>query len=244
MTLEQIILKLQRRGYELQKSNELIDNKTALFVSKKFEVNLKKEKVGCELEFELIFEESEIVGGIDIINLSQKLLNAKPLLENIEKCNIDDIKNEFISEFNNLSKENSRINYLKENNSIIASLEGYAENDGLGLNQTLLLISFMTEMNNRMQHIEKLIEKSLSFSNNNDNANESDKLLVIDDIVKLLGLAKQTIYSKTNKKELPHFKRGNRIYFKESEIMEYINGGKILSNEEIEKKAALKLKKK
>ena len=116
MTLEQIILKLQRRGYELQKSNELIDNKTALFVSKKFEVNLKKEKVGCELEFELIFEVSEIVGGIDIINLSQKLLNAKPLLENIEKCNIDDIKNEFISEFNNLSKENSRINYLKENN--------------------------------------------------------------------------------------------------------------------------------
>ena len=71
---------------------------------------------------------------------------------------------------------------------------------------------------------------------------ESDELLGVKAVSELLGLAINTIHKKAYRKELPHMKRGKFLYFKRSEIMEYLNRGKVLSNDELEELARKKLK--
>ncbi len=48
----------------------------------------------------------------------------------------------------------------------------------------------------------------------------------IDEAVKLLGIAKPTIYTKTSKGEIPHFKKGKKLYFRHSELMAWIEEGR------------------
>lgn len=44
--------------------------------------------------------------------------------------------------------------------------------------------------------------------------------------VQFLGLAKSTLYQKTSSREIPHFKRGRKLYFKRSELIKFIEKGK------------------
>lgn len=53
-----------------------------------------------------------------------------------------------------------------------------------------------------------------------------DKIYGIDDAVLFLGIAKPTIYAKTSKGEIPHFKRAGRLYFRESELIQWIEEGR------------------
>jgi excisionase family DNA binding protein len=52
-----------------------------------------------------------------------------------------------------------------------------------------------------------------------------------------LHLTIPTIYSKVSKGELPYMKRGKRLYFSITELMEYIKEGRKKSNAEIEQEA-------
>ena len=52
------------------------------------------------------------------------------------------------------------------------------------------------------------------------------EILTIEQTSKLLNLAKPTIYTLTSKCKIPHFKKGKKLYFKRSELMEWIEGGK------------------
>lgn len=44
--------------------------------------------------------------------------------------------------------------------------------------------------------------------------------------VKVLDLAKPTIYALVSKGQLPHSKRGNRLYFNRTELLAWISEGK------------------
>ena len=92
----------------------------------------------------------------------------------------------------------------------------------------------MKKLDKRLNLIEKAMLSNTSTLNKQDNIKFDDKVLSIDEVSKLLGLAKATIYSKASRKELPFIKRGKRLYFMEKEIIEYLKGGKILSNDEID----------
>ena len=48
---------------------------------------------------------------------------------------------------------------------------------------------------------------------------------------------KPTFYSKISKGEIPHYKRGKKVYFLKSEIDNWLKGGKCKSNAEIEAEA-------
>ncbi len=48
---------------------------------------------------------------------------------------------------------------------------------------------------------------------------------------------KPTWYSKISRNEVPHYKRGKKIYFLKSEIDEWLKEGKCKSNSELEKEA-------
>lgn len=46
-----------------------------------------------------------------------------------------------------------------------------------------------------------------------------------------------TLYEKTSKKLIPHFKKGNKLYFRLSELQQWIGQGKVKTHEEIECRA-------
>ncbi len=52
-----------------------------------------------------------------------------------------------------------------------------------------------------------------------------------------LKLKVTTIYEKTSRKEIPHFKKGNKLYFHLSELQEWIKQGKVKTRNEIEGEA-------
>lgn len=51
---------------------------------------------------------------------------------------------------------------------------------------------------------------------------------------KLLNLSLPSLYRKTHHREIPHCKRGNRLYFFQTELIKWVESGKILSQREVE----------
>jgi excisionase family DNA binding protein len=50
---------------------------------------------------------------------------------------------------------------------------------------------------------------------------------------KITGLAKATIYSKMSRREIPGYRRGNRLFFYRSELLQWIRTGKRTTKDEI-----------
>lgn len=55
---------------------------------------------------------------------------------------------------------------------------------------------------------------------------DSEKLMNVSDAAKFLNLSKQTIYTKVHLGEIPVMKRSKKLYFSESELLDYIKEGK------------------
>lgn len=66
---------------------------------------------------------------------------------------------------------------------------------------------------------------------------EPEKFLSIQEAAKLLNLSVPTLYSKVSKRELPVMKQGKRLYFSQSELLEYLKAGKKKTFAEIEAEA-------
>ena len=66
-----------------------------------------------------------------------------------------------------------------------------------------------------------------------NNSQGKKEILNINEASELLGLTVPTIYSKVSLKELPNFKKGNRLYFRRSELLEYIESGRKLTTYQI-----------
>ena len=65
-----------------------------------------------------------------------------------------------------------------------------------------------------------------------------DRLFTIQQAAEFLGLTVPTMYTKVSKSELPVMKRGKRLYFSRSELLDYLKTGRKKSNAEIEAEAA------
>ena len=55
---------------------------------------------------------------------------------------------------------------------------------------------------------------------------QPEQLLTIQQAAEFLSLTVPTLYSKTSKGELPFMKRGKRLYFSRTELLEYIKEGR------------------
>lgn len=85
-----------------------------------------------------------------------------------------------------------------------------------------------------------VIENLLRTSTKNDNLADKEKNTEIFNIyqaAEYVSLSKATIYSKTASREIPHFKKGKRLYFKKSELEVWMTGQRILTLSEIENQA-------
>jgi excisionase family DNA binding protein len=64
------------------------------------------------------------------------------------------------------------------------------------------------------------------------------EIMNINQVADYIGVAKSTIYKYTACRMIPHSKQGKKIYFKKSELDEWITKNKVMTQEEIEIKAA------
>ena len=80
----------------------------------------------------------------------------------------------------------------------------------------------VAELDMRLERMEKMLEEILSTLDGN-----GEQIMNIDQAATFLSLAKQTIYEKVSKREIPFIKRdgGKRVYFLRSSLIEWLKEG-------------------
>lgn len=66
-----------------------------------------------------------------------------------------------------------------------------------------------------------------------NNTGQPNEILTIEEAAKLTGLAKQTLYSFTSRREIPHFKRGKGIRFRRCELEQWMLENRRKTTQEI-----------
>ena len=94
-------------------------------------------------------------------------------------------------------------------------------------------VELVMNLQGKIDSLEQHLLKALEIKNET----ETDRLLTVDETAQFLNLAKPTIYSKVSRNELPVMKRGKRLYFSHSELLEYIKEGRKKTDSEIEAEA-------
>jgi excisionase family DNA binding protein len=89
--------------------------------------------------------------------------------------------------------------------------------------------------------LRELLEgKAISASqpNNPDFQSTPKEILTVDEVAELTGLAKQTIYTNVCKRLIPHYKARRKVYFKRTEIIEWMLNDRRESKPEVSALAA------
>ncbi len=89
------------------------------------------------------------------------------------------------------------------------------------------------EVNEENAHlIAKIL---LKYFREQENSQE-EKYLTIEEVAKLIGYKKTSIYGLVQKNKIPYHKKG-KLFFLKSEIMEWLKNGKKTTSEDIKRKA-------
>ena len=62
---------------------------------------------------------------------------------------------------------------------------------------------------------------------------EQNEILNISEASDFLKMAKQTLYGLTSKRNIPFIKKGKKVYFNKSEVIAWLNEGKMKTHSEI-----------
>ena len=89
----------------------------------------------------------------------------------------------------------------------------------------------------RLSSIENLILDLKHKPQRVEPTEQVEQFLTIQEAAEFLSLTVPTMYSKVSKSELPVMKRGKRLYFSRTELLNYIKDGRKKSNAEIEQEA-------
>lgn len=71
---------------------------------------------------------------------------------------------------------------------------------------------------------------------------EEEDIIDFAGALKLTGYAAPTLYAKTGKGEIPHFKKGRKLFFRKSELVEWIEGGRRKTQKDLDELAEQYLK--
>ncbi|MFH6983606.1 helix-turn-helix domain-containing protein [Marinoscillum luteum] len=96
------------------------------------------------------------------------------------------------------------------------------------------------ELYERLDRIEGLLV-SVRDHKASEPEGEEDRLLNVREAARFLGDAVATLYGRTSKNEIPFYKRGKKVYFKKSELVAWIEQGRVKSQKEIQEETALRL---
>lgn len=88
--------------------------------------------------------------------------------------------------------------------------------------------------------IDECLERAMNKYINSIALEPKDDSGVFDmnETAKYLKISKPTLYGMTSKRALPYYKHGHRIYFRKNELDDWINKGKVKTQEEIEEEAS------
>ncbi len=89
-----------------------------------------------------------------------------------------------------------------------------------------------------MDSIEKLLNELSKNANNSKPPKDTDEIMTVEQLSDYLTIARQTIYEKCSKKEIPYFNAGKRLYFKKSVINDWINSGRRYTTDELMQQTA------
>lgn len=84
-----------------------------------------------------------------------------------------------------------------------------------------------------VEQITENIKKALNLTN----PTVEDSFLNIDETAKLINLAKPSIYGLVHQNRIPYHKKGKRLYFLKSQIIDWLKSGKKESKNGAEAKA-------
>ena len=85
----------------------------------------------------------------------------------------------------------------------------------------------------RLRCIEQLLQKKEVKTSEA----KLDEPLTIEQAAVILHLSKATVYTKVSRNEIPYNKQGGRLYFFQSELIEYLKEGKQKTLDEIQTEA-------
>ena len=83
------------------------------------------------------------------------------------------------------------------------------------------------------EQITENIKKAI----NPSNSSIEDVFMNIDETAKLVNLAKPSIYGLVHQNRIPYHKKGKRLYFLKSQIIDWLKSGKKESKDDTETKA-------
>ncbi|GGK71701.1 helix-turn-helix domain-containing protein [Rufibacter glacialis] len=90
------------------------------------------------------------------------------------------------------------------------------------------------------QAISTELRLALDSSRQKQTATDSlSEILNVQQAAKLLNLASSTIYGLVNKSKLPHYKKGGKLRFKRSQLLEWIDSGEKKTQSQIEKEVRI-----
>ncbi len=99
--------------------------------------------------------------------------------------------------------------------------------------------SFLTNFSQSdLKELIKIAVQEVVSEKNLPNNSSLPEILNIDQAAKFVGLKKSTVYEKTSYQEIPHYKRGGKLYFLRSELEAWIKAGKVKTNYELQIEAA------
>ena len=102
------------------------------------------------------------------------------------------------------------------------------------MEQTFLIAGNRSEIKNMLKEI---ISEVLHECNGTKEHN-SKRVLSIGEAAEFLKLKISTLYEKTATRIIPHFKKGNRLYFLQTDLEEWLIQGKVKMRREIQQEAA------
>ena len=66
---------------------------------------------------------------------------------------------------------------------------------------------------------------------------EDEVLINVQEAASVTGLSVNTLYEKTCRREVPHYKKGKRLYFRATELLKWITQGRVKTQTEIQQDA-------
>lgn len=69
--------------------------------------------------------------------------------------------------------------------------------------------------------------------------NPLPEIMDIQEAAKFLKLEVNTLYEKTSKRLIPHFKKGNKLYFVPAQLLDWVFSGKVKTKDEVQAEAQI-----
>lgn len=93
-------------------------------------------------------------------------------------------------------------------------------------------------INERLDRIEKLLQNIYATKDTKNVGVIIPEIMNVKEVATYLSVTPSAIYKYTSSKEIPHSKRGKRLYFNREEINAWVLENKQLTNNDIERMAS------